>query len=369
MKIIVVSNSASPSQNASSLQTARMCDQLSQLENNVTLILPNTGLKKNLFNFYNLKKKFKIVRLKYFKKFPRGINFYFFAVISVFRLSKFKPDLVITRNFFVSLILSIIKQKHVMEVHDTMEIEGRFVRFLQKRINFLNFFSLFKIICTTKSLKNFYIKEYKVDKKKLKVLHNASPIIFKEKLKINRKKKLNIGFFGSIYKSRGLDLFLELSKKDKDNNYFLYGGSREEVQSLKLIHKNKNLKISSYVSQKKFVIALRKVDICLLPYTKKISVAGNVGDISKYTSPLKIFDFMKMGKIIISSELNVLKEVLNKKNSILIKDFMNPSKWLKEIANIKKDKKKQLLIRKNAYYFSNKEDAKWRALNIIKFSI
>ena len=48
---------------------------------------------------------------------------------------------------------------------------------------------------------------------------------------------------------------------------------------------------------------------------------------------------------------------------------MKPTKWLKKIANIKKDKKKQLLIRKNAYYFSNKEDAKWRALNIIKFSI
>ncbi len=177
---------------------------------------------------------------------------------------------------------------------------------------------------------------------------------------------MNIGFFGSIYKSRGLDLFLELSKKDKNNNYFLYGGSNEDTKSVRFNFRNKNLKINSYVSQKKFIIALKKIDICLLPYTKKISVAGNVGDISKYTSPLKIFDFMKMGKIIISSELQVLKEVLNKKNSILIKDFMNSSKWLEEITKIKKDAGKQLSIRKNAYYFSNKEDAKWRALNIIK---
>merc|ERR1711991_449251 len=211
----------------------------------------------------------------------------------------------------MGLILSIIKQKHVVEVHDTMEIEGRFVRFLQKKINFLNFSSLLKIICTTDSLKKFYIKEYRVDRKKLKVLHNASPIIFKKKLKIKKKKKLNIGFFGSIYKSRGLDLFLKLSKKDKNNNYFLYGGNKEDVQRLELNCNNKNLKINSYVSQKKFIMALKKVDICLLPYTKKITVAGNVGDISKYTSPLKIFDFMKMGKIIIASELRVLKEVLN----------------------------------------------------------
>lgn len=366
MKIIIVSNSAAPSHNASSLQIARMCDQLSQLKNSVTLILPNTGLKKNLFNFYNLKNKFEIVRLKYFRKFPTGINFYSFAILSIFKILKTKPNLVITRNFFLSLILSIIKQNHIVEVHDTMEIEGRLIRFLQKKINFLNYMSLLKIICTTNSLKNFYIKKYGVNKKKLKVLHNASPINFKEKLKINKKKKLDIGFFGSIYKSRGLDLFLELSKKDKNNNYFLYGGSTEDIEKLKLKFKNKNLKINSYVSQKKFIIALKKIDICLLPYTKKISVAGNVGDISKYTSPLKIFDFMKMGKIIISSELPVLKEVLNKKNSILIKDFMRPSKWLQEITKIKKNHEKQLLIRKNAYYFSNKEDAKWRVLNIIK---
>ncbi len=367
MKIIVVSNSASPSQNASSLQIARMCDQFSQLKNDVTLILPNTGLKKNFFNFYNLKNRFKIIRLNYFKKFPTGLDFYFFAILSVFKIFKIKPDLVITRNFFVSLILSIIKQNHVLEVHDTMDIEGRLIRFLQKKINFLNFVSLLKIICTTDSLKNFYMKKYNVDKKKLKVLHNASPITFKENFKINKKTKLNIGFFGSIYKSRGIDLFLKLSKKDKNNNYFLYGGSIEDNKKLRYNFKNKNLKINSYVSQKKFIMALKKIDICLLPYTKKISVAGNVGDISKYTSPLKIFDFMKMGKIIISSELPVLKEVLNKKNSILIKDFMKPSRWLEEITKIKKNKKKQLLIRKNAYYFSNKEDAKWRALNIIKF--
>ena len=45
---------------------------------------------------------------------------------------------------------------------------------------------------------------------------------------------------------------------------------------------------------------------------------------------------------------------------------MSTSKWLQEITKIKKNYEKQLLIRKNAYYFSNKEDAKWRALNIIK---
>ena len=54
MKITVISNSASPSKNASSLQTAKLCEAISTIGHDVRLILPNTGYKKNLFNFYNI---------------------------------------------------------------------------------------------------------------------------------------------------------------------------------------------------------------------------------------------------------------------------------------------------------------------------
>ena len=52
-----------------------------------------------------------------------------------------------------------------------------------------------------------------------------------------------------------------------------------------------------------------------MPYQKKIVAAGNVGNITDFTSPLKLFDYMACGKIIISSQVNVLQEILkeNKK--------------------------------------------------------
>ena len=50
-----------------------------------------------------------------------------------------------------------------------------------------------------------------------------------------------------------------------------------------------------------------KMNILLLPYTKIIKSAGGVDDISKYTSPLKLFDYLAVGKMIISSNLKVLK--------------------------------------------------------------
>ena len=103
-----------------------------------------------------------------------------------------------------------------------------------------------------------------------------------------------------------------------------------------------------------------------MPYTKKITVSGNVGDISNYTSPLKIFDYMKTGKLIVCSNLKVIREVLkNNENSILVNDFSNLHSWLKNINSIRIDINKFNRIRKNAYVFGNKYNNIWRVKSML----
>ena len=64
MNICYISNSAAPSKNASSLQTANLCAELVKQGHKVQLILPNTGLNKNYFKYYGIKNYFKILKLK-----------------------------------------------------------------------------------------------------------------------------------------------------------------------------------------------------------------------------------------------------------------------------------------------------------------
>ena len=63
------------------------------------------------------------------------------------------------------------------------------------------------------------------------------------------KKKLNIGYFGSLYKSRGVDLILKLSKIDRENNYFIFG-NLENYKNLKNKNNNHNLYLSDYLPYK-----------------------------------------------------------------------------------------------------------------------
>ena len=366
MKITVISNSASPSKNASSLQTAKLCEAISTIGHDVRLILPNTGYKKNLFNFYNIKSKFQLYRIKFFKKFPIGVNYYLYSLLAIYNSDYKNQDLFITRNFFVSFILCILKKKHVIEIHDDLKIEGRVIKLLVFLTKFLNSNYIKKLITTTNTLKKVYSKNYGVNKEKIQVLHNASSLNVKFKNYKTLKKKMNIGYFGSIFESRGLELISKLSTIDLKNNYYVYGGEKKDLINIKKKFKNKNIYFSNYIPYSKINNKLKKIDICILPYTKKITVSGNVGDISNFTSPLKIFDYMKTGKLIICSNLKVIREVLkNNKNSILIDDFENINSWLNKINLIKVNKKKFNRIRRNAYNFGNEHNTVWRAKKLL----
>lgn len=366
MNICYISNSASPSKNASSLQTVKLCENISKQGHIVTLILPNTGLKKNIFNHYNVKHKFKLKRLNYFKKFPIGINYYLYSLFAILSSNLKAQDLYITRNFFTSLVLSVLRKKHILEVHDDIKIEGRIVQILVKYLSILNFSSILKIIVTTRTLKKKY-EDYGVLKKKLKVLHNASSIEgkFRSYKKLN---SLNIGYFGSIFKSRGIDMIIKLSELDKKNKYFVYGGSVKDIRKVKKNFNSKNLFFFPYVPYSKVEKKIDNTDVCILPYTSKITVSGNVGDISKYTSPLKIFDYMKLGKLVISSNLPVLREILiHGYNSILINKYSDEKEWLKVILSVSKNFHKYEKIRKNAFDYANKYDSNWRVRELLTF--
>ena len=69
---------------------------------------------------------------------------------------------------------------------------------------------------------------------------------------------------------------------------------------------------------------------------------NNESDTSRFMSPLKIFEYMSHKKPIIVSDLPVIREVLNEKNSILI-DSDNVRLWVEAILKLKDFKNRELL--------------------------
>ena len=366
MRICYLANSSIPSSTANSIAIIKICEAFSELKHEVNLITANVKKKNsNIFNFYDVKSKFKIEGINFFKKFPLGINYYLFSLISVLKSLSFKPDLYITRNFFTCFVLIMLRKKVIIELHQDLDSESRVVKFLVKYTKFLNSKYVIKIIIITDGLKREYLKNKFIEEKKILLLPSGSALKNNFNFKI-KKNFFNIGYFGSLYESRGFDLILRLSNIDKGNKYFVYG-NLNQVSNLKHSKIPKNLKINNHIPYKNIAKALDKMDILLMPYTSSITVSGNVSDITNYTSPLKLFDYLCSGKIIICSDFKVLKEVIKEnKNAIFVKNYKNLFSWKNEILKLKNQLPKQLIMSKNNFILSKKFSLKERAKLILE---
>ena len=365
MKISYLFNSSIPSNLPSSLQVAKMCEGMQKKLHDVNLITPMPGLNaKYLAKYYNIKNKFRLYKIKFFTKYPLGINYYLFSLVSIFYALRLKTDLFVTRNFFTCFLLVIFKKKTIFEIHHDITTESRIVKFLFNNFKILNSKTIIKIVAISKGVKKYLINDLGILEEKIQILPSASGLNFRNwKGKINlKKKRLNIGYFGSLEKTKGVNFLIKLSKKDKKNNYFIFGGTNNDVEVLKKNIINNNLSIKSHIPYRNLKNYLLKMDVLVMPYDKKvIRSAGGIGNISKYMSPLKLFDYLASGKLIIATKINSIEEIVqNKKNCILI-NKLDVFNWHKEIKLITKNKKKYEKIAKSGYKLSKKYTYSLRA--------
>ena len=336
MKISYIANSSFPSHVPSSLQIVKTCEYLSKKNNQVTLVIPNTPQSKiSIFNFYDVNFKFNVIRMLRFKKFPLGFKYYLFSILSFLKVYKFS-ELVISRNFFVIFLCSIFGKKCIVELHHEIKTESRIVKFIYKIINIFDNAKLIKIVAISNAIKKKYIKDFNIkNPKKIVVLPSGTSLKINF-LNLKNKKRLKLGYFGSINYSKGINTIIKLARMDKNNYYFIYGGIKNQILDIKRKFNYKNLKIFPHQNYKKLPEILSKMDILLMPYTKYVTAAGDVSDIARFTSPLKLFDYMAAGKLIMCSDIPVLKEIVkNRSNCIIVKNFLNPYNWLMEINKIK----------------------------------
>ena len=235
-KINYVTFSSMPSSLPSSLQIIKTCESFAKNKYDVTLIKPGTGIKDISINkFYSLKHEVKIKQFDKIKKFPQGLTFYIYIFYCINKILRDKDNqsTTITRNYLVCFLLLFLKKRVILEIHHDIGIEGRLTKFILRYFNFWNKENLCNIVAISKPVKDLFIRKYKIKPEKITVLPSGSSIRFSQKPKFCSNKRLKIGYFGSISQSKGIDTLIRLSKIDLENDYYIYGGSKQEIDKIK----------------------------------------------------------------------------------------------------------------------------------------
>lgn len=333
MKIVYISNSIIPSRAANSIHVMKMCQAYANNGHEVTLLAPDLNEKyeddvSDIYKFYNVKNNFKIVKLSA----PNLKGRTLFYCLSIFKYLLFnKVDLVYGRYILGCYMATLLGLKTIFESHTPIFEENKLSKcFFNKIIKSKNFK---KFVVISEALKEKYIEKGYLDKDKIYVAHDGADEVvdFDSKIELFGNSEINVAYIGHLYKGKGMEVIEKLSLALNNVGFHIVGGTNEDIRYWKEKIKNDNVYFYGFVNQNEIKKYINSVDICLLPNQKIVLTHGNESkiNISEYTSPLKMFEYMAAKKAIISSDLDVLREVLNENNSILV-NYDNIKEW--EIA-------------------------------------
>ena len=328
MKILYISKSIIPSRTANSIHVMKMCQALSDNGHDVVLLAPN--LKKqyensvyNIYDYYGVKKNFLIKKI-WHPDFKGGALLYLLGIFYYLVANK-NFQLVYGRFLHGCYIATLLKNTVIFETHENVSTMKNHRLIIFKKLIKSKYFK--KLIVISQALKNIYLRNGYLNSEKIQVAHDGADEVLDLNSKIKLKgdeTTLKVGYVGHLYQGRGIELIIKCAKQMHDVTFHVVGGTYEDINKWKNYLKKLNLTnifFYGFVPPNETVNYRNAFDILLALYEKQVSVSGfnDTGNTSEFMSPLKVFEYMAHKKAIIASDLPVLREVLNSKNSILIK--------------------------------------------------
>ncbi len=351
MLISYISTSNFPTQQANLVNVMSMCYSLIKNQNKLYLFLKtksyqkNSILKKQLIKDFGLTRINNIILFKFINIYGMSVFYSLFCSIKTFFLN---VSFCFSRDPIAAYFCSILRIPVVLELHAPInklpKIEMFFLKKLIKNKHFLFF-----IVITDFLKKNFL--SYNIDKSRIIVLPDGANIPKKEIKKVNLRGNYDKELFyvGSLYKGRGIDLILKLSKIMPSKRFHIVGGSLKEVTYYKSkTSGQKNIIFYGYVPFNKTKSFIKSADILLAPYQKTVNIYGG-GNTVEWMSPLKIFEYMSFRKPIIASKLSSLQIVLKHRYNSYLVEPDNIYAWKKAIITLEKDKLLSNKISKMAF--------------------
>ena len=335
MKVAYIAKAMIPSKWAHGIHIMKICEAFSEITDGFLLILLEPESKENInkecFSYYGVKTfDIKSVRIN-LKNWL--MNRYGFAIKAMHKALSAGADAIVTRDPLTAFAAVCVHKHVVLDLHgDLIRSCGRAYRIIKSKWFVEN--KYLHLVAITKGVADFYFQKYGVPKECFTVLPDGfteKNFTCLEETPILQNERLNIGYCGSFLKGKGLETIYKLSQLDAGNNYYLYGGTKDDAEREIQGTFPNNVYFRGYIPNSEIPAELNKQDILLLPNSIQQVCRGE--DIGKLTSPLKMFEYMASGRIIVASDIPVLKEILNEGNCYFAKPD-DASDWKQVIDSI-----------------------------------
>ncbi|NJC97149.1 MAG: hypothetical protein C3F07_18070 [Anaerolineales bacterium] len=338
MKIVAIAGSQIPSDTANSLQVMKACNALVQLGHDLTLIVPDFDLRPSTFNLqqhYGLQTDIHIEWL------PTS-NRRLFPWQAFLHARKQDPDLIYSWLIQSSVFALLFKLPSVFEIHiQPTGVLGpawhRAFAALRGRKRLASITQALLDVLDHKHNIRFKPEDVVITPNGVDLERFASlpdPVTARQNLSLPSAR--TVMCTGHLYAGRGADLFLALAKEIPQASFVWVGGRPEDIETWKQRVKSDNVTFTGFIPNQTLPLYQSAADVLLMPYSRSIMGSSGTADSASVASPMKMFEYMAAGRAIVTSDLPVIREVLNETNAIfcLPDDF---DSWKLALENLLKD--------------------------------
>jgi glycosyltransferase involved in cell wall biosynthesis len=317
----------------------RMCAAMARAGLSPRLIAKRSPEPSELADhaFYGVEPSFPVDKLPYPQWRHGGGTVFTLAMVRELLARRSSTDLVYGREVVCAFAAAELGMPVVLELHAVPE--PGLVRTLSRRI--IHHRSLRGLVLISEALRRDMTAEGLVPKngKPVIVAHDAADPPGELPAQRPSTGRPRVGYVGNLYAGRGVELVVELAGHLPGCDIEVIGGTEADLAHWRSQSLAPNLTFVGFVPPGQLRERYRSFDVLLMPHSR-LGVRGAVGpsDISKWTSPMKMFEYMAAGVPIVASDLPVLGEILTHERNALIAPSGDVPAWQTAVQRLVSDR-------------------------------
>ena len=336
MRIAYLSASVVPSRTANSVHVMKICQAFAHAGHEVTLYAQGSGDPREDFARYGVEPCFEIVKWE-----RRPVHrwnrqgAYTRAVRREVRRRPL-PDLFFARRIRSLAAVAGLGVPLVYDAHEPPRTW--FQKYREGRVFARRNFA--RLVVTSRPLAEEYRRLFPaLDAAKVVVVPNgADPPGPPERAREERAgRRFRAGYVGSLLAGRGIEVVVALAARIPEADFHLVGGSDAEAERWRAAAPAPNLHFHGFVPHGAVAERYREFDAVLAPYQREVQASGKTRDMARWMSPLKLFEYMAMGKPIVCSDLPVLRDLLEDGRNALLAHPDDVDGWDRAVRRLAGD--------------------------------
>jgi glycosyltransferase involved in cell wall biosynthesis len=208
------------------------------------------------------------------------------------------------------------------------------------------------VTCVSEALKS-YLNKYRED---ITVIKNGVDLELFKKISLQNMNSIRsstfykLGFIGTIAEWVDVDFIKKIANKIPKMQFYFIGPLIS--YNSKEIENGKNIFYLGVKPHKDIPLLIKNLDICLFPF--------KISDVSKYSNPIKIYEYLALGKPVLARYWPELKNEFGD----LIYYYHNSSEFIELVSKItKQGESKELIEKRKQFAYQNSWEVKVKQFN------